>query len=190
MVEALPEAPYFEVKLNPGLKAEKDFLHSLDKCHPLALQQDKARIIRVQMCDDLLSKVNLGERSVQRRNVGTKYAESVRKIEGERRAYIEDFKALYPNSDKMEAQITQDMEKIKKVDDKYKEVSALFSKLNITPDLNARGQLTTKYQEALQLYKNEYDKTTSEFKKGYLERMESTIVSDYELKNSYYFSIG
>eukprot|EP00826_Nyctotherus_ovalis_P050412 TRINITY_DN6172_c0_g3_i10.p1 TRINITY_DN6172_c0_g3~~TRINITY_DN6172_c0_g3_i10.p1 ORF type:complete len:184 (-),score=49.68 TRINITY_DN6172_c0_g3_i10:428-979(-) len=176
MVEPLPNLAQFGAPMNPKLKGEKEFLHGLDKCHPLAIQQEKIYNVRNQMCNDIISKVNPGERGKERQGMVNRYAECVKQIENERKNYIEQFKGIYPNSDKMEVQIVQDQAKVKRVEENYKEANTLFVKQHNTIDAAGKEQATGKYLSALKTYKDSHSQALNEFRKSYLERMESTIV--------------
>lgn len=176
MVEPLPNLAQFGAPMNPKLKGEKEFLHGLDKCHPLAVQQEKVFNVRNQMCNDLIGKVNPGERGKERQAMVNRYAECVKQIENERKNYLDDFKGIYPNSDSMEAQIVQEQAKVKRVEENYKQANTLFVKQHNTIDAAAKGDATNKYLSALKTYKESHSQALNEFRKSYLERMESTIV--------------
>jgi len=177
MVEALPILEQFGINMNPSLKVEKNFVHGLDKCHALAIQEDKVHTVRNQMCDDLTAKVNPNERGKERQGMLNKYVECIRKIEEERKSYLETFKGIYPNSDKIEEKITQDVAKIKKVEDQNKEASTLYTKMVNTNDPKAKEEAIVKYQNALKTYKDNHEAARNEFKESYLGRMESVMVS-------------
>lgn len=177
MVEQLPNLVQFSASMNPKLKGEKDFLHALDKCHPLAVQEGTAHTVRLQMCNDLTTKVNPNEKSNARRNIIGKYVECINKVEQERNSYLEEFKRLYPNSDAMEAQTAQDMAKIKRIEDEHKAASAAFTKLHNSTDPKARETQARNYKIALDTYNRDCAQGTNEFRKSCLERMELTVVT-------------
>ena len=189
MVEPLPNYTQLTTPMTPVLKREKDFVHSLDKCHALACQELSINEARNQMVKDLTTKVNIGERNPIKKNVLIDYANTITNIENERKSYLESFMGIYPNSDKLEKKISEDQEKLTALDKKEKAVTASYTKACNTTDPNGKKQAETKYSVELKDYKESYKAYTNEFKQHYLERMETTVVNLHCI-NSSYSSIG
>jgi len=175
MIEPLPSCQ-LSIPVPPVLKNEKDFIRSLESCHELAVQEAKVKDLRFQLFNDLLAKVVQHEKSKERSKMLTSFAEEMKAAEESHARYIEQFMGIYPNSDKMENDVSIDQERIKRVEDKLKEAKVHYDKFCNNTNLSARDSLASNYETALNIFKQTQDNTSNELKKAYLERMESMVV--------------
>lgn len=175
MIEPLP-SPQLSIPIPPVLKNEKEFIHSLNSCHELTMQEAKVKDLRLQLFSELLTKVVQHEKSQERRKMLTAFAEEMRAAEESHARYIEQFMGIYPNTDRLENGLAIDQERLKRVEDKLKEAKTHYDKYCNSTNASARENLANNYKTALNIFKQTQENTCNELKKAYLERMESMVV--------------
>ena len=176
MVDPLPAAPQYTATMTTGLKTEKDFVHSVGNCHEFALLETTFSELRVKMATDLLENINSKDKSEMRRAILDEFAKTIKDVEKEHKGYLDKFMTIYPNGDKLEEEVTLDQEKIKKVEDEYKEAKTQYDYIASSKDPSSKAQYTEKYKTALGVYQVDETRCNGEIKKSHLSRMEMSVV--------------
>lgn len=192
MVDPLPPAPQITATMGNSLKSEKDFMHSIGNCHEFALLDQTLSELRVKFSTDLLENINVKDKSEMRRAMLDEYAKTIKEVEKLHKDYLDKFMTIYPNGDKLEEEVALDQEKIKKLEDEYKEAKTNFDYIGSSKDPSSKAQYTEKYKTTLGVYNVDEARCNGELKKSHLSRMEITIVFFWlflKLK-SCYSSIG
>ena len=176
-IRNLPAEPGLSSAMTIYLKTQKDFVHSLDKCHPLALQERNCIDASSKLTGELIKPEILPSiKSKELFNVFKLYKDCMTFVEIQHRAFLDKYMKIYTNSDNVEKIITEDQQKIKKTEEQYKTASADYKKFYNTSDPIAKNNIKSKYDSDLNIYLESKERTTNELKKSEVEKIELIAV--------------